>query len=88
MAKRILYLLSVVLLFHAVLACKSDKPNVIRAFYFWKSNQYSLSEKELDCINQQQIQKLYVKFFDVEPDALFGADSCCKNEFEYLEFSE
>jgi hypothetical protein len=86
MMKRILYLLSAVLFFHAALSCKSDKPNIKRAFYFWKSNQYSLDEKELECINRQQVEKLYVKFFEVEPDTLFGAIPVAKTNLNIWSF--
>lgn len=86
MAKRILYSLFVVLLFHAALACKSEKPNVGRAFYFWKSNQFSLNEKELNCLKQQQIQKLYVKFFDIGPDSVFGAVPVAKTKLNIWSF--
>ena len=86
MAKRILYSFFVVLLFHAALACKSEKPNVGRAFYFWKSNQFSLNEKELNCLKQQQIQKLYVKFFDVGPDPVFGAVPVAKTNLNIWSF--
>ena len=86
MERRIFYSLIVFLLFHVALACKSDRPTVGRAFYFWKSNAYSLSEKELDCIRQQQIQKLYVKFFEVEPDALFGAIPVAKTNLNIWSF--
>ena len=88
MERRIFYSLIVFLLFHVALACKSDRPTVGRAFYFWKSNAYSLSEKELDCIRQQQIQKLYVKFFDVEPDALFGAIPVAKTKLNIWSFQQ
>jgi len=88
MERRIFYSLIVFLLFHVALACKSDKPKVGRAFYFWKSNSYSLSEKELDCIRQQQIQKLYVKFFEVEPDATFGAIPVAKTRLNIWSFQQ
>ncbi len=88
MERRIFYSLIVFLLFHVALACKSDKPKVDRAFYFWKSNSYSLSEKELDCIREQQIQKLYVKFFEVEPDATFGAIPVAKTRLNIWSFHQ
>lgn len=45
--------------------------NVERAFYYWKSNQYRMSQ-ELDTLRRNsEVNKLYVKFFEVDySDAL------------------
>ena len=84
--KHILYLLIVVSLFHVTYACKGDKPKIVKGFYYWKSNQYSLAEKELTCLDEEQIQKLYVKFFDVEKNEVLGAVPVAKTELNIWEF--
>lgn len=55
-----------------ILAC-NKKPVIVQpAFYFWKSNNYQFSEAERKYIDTLQLQKLYVKFFEVAPDPVFG----------------
>jgi len=46
---------------------------VERGFYYWKSEPYTMSKGELERIKNLRVQKLYVKFFEVESDAVFGS---------------
>lgn len=46
-----------------IVACTQNKHN--NAFYFWKSN-YSLSETEQKVLKENQINTMYVHFFDVQ----------------------
>ncbi|MBX3257267.1 MAG: hypothetical protein KF862_24285 [Chitinophagaceae bacterium] len=53
-------------------ACKTKPVIVQPSFYFWKSNNYGLSDAERKYLDTLNIQKLYVKFFEVAPDPVFG----------------
>ena len=86
MLKRVLYLFVIVFLFNAEIACKIDHPKIERAFYYWKSDSYSLGEKELNCLKNQEIKKLYVKFFDIVPDPLLEAVPVAKTELHIWDF--
>ena len=66
--------------FSGCMNSKMSGLRVERAFYFWKNNRYSLNDDELLCIKNQQIQKLYVKFFEVEKNSLFGTVPTAKTE--------
>ncbi|MDR2916000.1 MAG: hypothetical protein LBV74_14440 [Tannerella sp.] len=62
--------LGCLLLFYT--SCSPQDREVERGFYFWKSAQYSLLEEEKQQINALNVQKLYVKFFEIAPDPVFG----------------
>ena len=47
-----------------LLACRSNKNKVTRAFYYWKSI-FELHQKELQLIEKHNINTLYIKYFDV-----------------------
>ncbi|CAN5379746.1 hypothetical protein BH11BAC3_BH11BAC3_02130 [soil metagenome] len=76
-------ILQCIVLFAIILtfgSCKTH-PRLVhinRAFYFWKSNEYSLNENELKALKNLKINKLYVKFFEVEPDVFFGTKPTAK----------
>ena len=78
------YLLPI-LLFLLFQAC--SKPyqveNVERAFYYWKSDNWSLSEMEAKVIDTQKVSKLYVKFFEVEHNDLMGNIPVSKNNLSF-----
>jgi len=44
---------------------KNSNKEITRGVYFWKTN-FSLSTSELSWIKETEIQKLYVRFFDVD----------------------
>lgn len=48
-------------------SCDSEDRKVVRAFYYWKTN-LEISENEYDYIEDLSIEKLYVKYFDVDWD--------------------
>lgn len=54
-------------------SCKKKDTHikVERAFYYWKSSGYSLEEDEESQLKSLGVKKLYVKFFEVEPDPIF-----------------
>ncbi len=80
--------LILVLLFTQV-SCKNQAapPKVQHGFYFWKSAQYQLTEKEDSILKHTQCQKLYVKFFDVEKDPLFFAKPISKSELHFWDYN-
>ena len=46
-------------------ACSFVKPRIVqRSFYYWKSN-FQLTQADLAYLKQQQIGRIYLKFFDV-----------------------
>ena len=74
-----LFILAAAALF--LFSCKTNKTHVEhaeRAFYYWKSNEYSLSDSEQTRITALGIKKLYTKFFEVAPDEIFGAKPIAK----------
>lgn len=57
-----LFLILVVFL----VSCEHKIENVERAFYYWKSEDWYLTQAEKQVCDSLQIQKLYVKFFEVD----------------------
>ena len=53
-------------------SCSHKAERVERAFYFWKSNDYQLSDQENNLMDTLQVKKIYVKFFEVEKNDLMG----------------
>lgn len=54
-------------------SCKNKIDNVERAFYFWRSKDWNLSDKEMQVCDSLKIQKLYVKFFEVDYNDEIGS---------------
>ena len=77
--KKILGLLAVLTL----TACTSHRAErVERAFYFWKgASQISPAEDSL--VRAAHVGKLYVKFFEVEPDSMLGNRPTAKLQLYY-----
>lgn len=46
----------------------NKKQEINRAFYYWKSNEECLQDKEKEILKSQNITKLYIKFFEVVPE--------------------
>jgi hypothetical protein len=55
--------------------------NVERAFYYWKSDEGRLDEKEQNILDTLKIKKLYVKFFEVKHDQTMGNIPIAKTDF-------
>jgi hypothetical protein len=53
-------------------SCKHNVENVQRALYYWKSNEYYFTNKEIQVCNNLETQKLYVKFFEVDYHSAMG----------------
>lgn len=83
MVKKILFLPLLFLLF----SCENTK--VERAFYYWKSNDYSASSnKEKDILVNQDIKKLYVKFFEVDYSDAMGSYPISKTSFSLYSYCD
>ncbi len=63
-----LLFMSIVLL----LGCGENPTRVERGFYYWKSEAERLVPKEGRCLKELDIDRLYIKFFDVVPDERLG----------------
>jgi len=61
-------------------ACTKKELNTTRAFYYWKSTETKLSTPEQEALQQLQTAKLYVKFFEVEPDSVQKAIATVKTQ--------
>ena len=80
-------LAATLLLTMSFLSCGNRHGRVEKAFYYWKSNNYSLGHDELMCLKNQGITKLYVKFFEVEPDAILGQVPVAKSDLHIWNYS-
>lgn len=67
--KKFLFLIIIVFL----ASCNHKIENVERAFYYWKSNEWRLSNKEINVCESLNTQKLYVKFFEVDYNEEMGS---------------
>lgn len=67
-------------------ALSQDTP-VNRGFYYWKNTTYYLSEDEENLLTSVSAEKLYVKFFEVAKDELFGAVPEAKTELNMYDYS-
>jgi len=74
-------------LLNLFISCSAAKPEVERAFYYWKSNEYSLEKEETNLLRDLQVQKLYLKFFEVHPDIVFDAVPAAKTSVHIWNYS-
>ncbi len=58
-----------------------------RGFYYWKSATYELSGSEKKAIRDLEVEKLYVKFFEVEKSAVFGHAPVAKTGLRIYNYS-
>ncbi|HOY12646.1 MAG TPA: hypothetical protein PLY70_05875 [Saprospiraceae bacterium] len=66
--KGFLYLVIIV----SLASCQSKIEKVERAFYYWKSDDWNLSDKEQQICDDLDVQKLYIKFFEVDYNEEMG----------------
>jgi hypothetical protein len=60
------------LVFLPLISCKNDnRSEVTRGFYYWKSK-FELTDEDHALLKTLKVQKIYVKFFDVNWDELSG----------------
>jgi len=80
MVKKIFLFLPLIFL---IFSCENKKvEKVENAFYYWKSNDYpTSSNKEKEILVNQNIKKLYVKFFEVDCTDAMGNFPISKTSF-------
>lgn len=54
------------------LGCSNKVEKLEKSFYYWKTNSWSLSGKEKSTMTDLGVKKLYIKFFEVDHDEIFG----------------
>lgn len=59
----------------------TQKVDVERAFYYWKTNEFRFEKEERNLISKVEPKTIYVKFFEVEKDGAFGAVPVSKTRF-------
>ncbi|MFT3703506.1 MAG: hypothetical protein QM802_14175 [Agriterribacter sp.] len=69
-----------------ICGCQKKTPVAIPSFYFWKNNAYSLSEAERKLLDTFHIKKLYVKYFEVARDSLWGNAPVAKTNLRINEW--
>ena len=65
--------ISIIILFlFASCQRKNENLTINRGLFYWKSAPNYLKTKEEKLLNDLNINKLYVKFFEVDDDSVFG----------------
>ena len=67
----------------AFFSCKHKSNDIERGFYYWKSNESILDTKEINCVKTLGVKKMYVKFFEVEFDKVFGVRPTSKAQVNF-----
>lgn len=64
-------------------SCSNDNKvkKLNRSFYYWKTSFRYLNNKEDSIVKEHKINKLYIKFFEIEHDELKGNIPFSKNKF-------
>ena len=65
-----------------LVSCEKQPIKIERALYYWKSTPYRLEAQEQESIEQMRVEKLYVKFFEIEPDATYKAIPTAKTHLK------
>lgn len=76
------FLISLLIALVFVASCKQKvhTTHVERAFYYWKNTENRFSEKELNYLKNDSIDKVYVKFFEVDNDHVLGIIPSVKSQ--------
>ncbi len=72
-------------IFLTIISCTNKIKTVERSFYYWKSDNYYLDSKEDLLIKNLYIQKMYIKFFEVDFNEAIGNIPVSKSNFRYNE---
>lgn len=65
--------------------CSNKVENVEKSFYYWKSDPWSLSEKEKNTITALNVKKLYIKYFEIDHNTVFGDFPIAKTSLHIYE---
>ena len=80
--------LLILLVFTSLISCKKpSSTKVNRAFYYWKNTEYTINDSEEVYLKNLSIQKMYVKFFEVQADPLFGTKPFAKTDLHVWRYS-
>lgn len=78
---RLLFAFIFSLLFFLYFVFSSSEKSINRGVYFWESAKYNLTEYELNSLEKLKLNKMYIKFFEVEKNDVFGIHPTAKSEF-------
>lgn len=68
----------------AFFSCKQQKPVAVqRGFYYWKSSESSFDGSEINIVKKLGVKKMYVKYFEVEFDKIFGIRPISKSPINF-----
>jgi len=65
-------ILLLALVLYLLLSCSNKIENVEKSFYYWKSDQWSMSSKEIAVVKDLKVPKIYIKFFEVDHNENYG----------------
>lgn len=60
-------------------SCTEKKPDILTGSYYWQNSKSLLTDNEYDGIKNIHPDKLYIKFFEVEKDDVFGNKPVAKS---------
>lgn len=67
------------------LGCSNKVENVQKSFYYWKNDSWSFSEKEKSIVKDLKVKKLYIKFFEIDHNEVFGDFPIAKTSLHIYE---
>ncbi|WP_312076384.1 hypothetical protein [Chryseobacterium sp.] len=71
-----------------VWSCENKVEKVDHAFYYWKSDGYSFLQSENDAVKKVGLEKLYVKYFEVDHSAEMGNFPVSKTNISVYPYSD
>jgi len=71
-----------------ILSCKHKVEKVNNAFYYWKTNAYSVSHEEDQILKNHDVKKLYIKYFEVDYTEAMGSFPVSKTEMRFSSYDE
>ncbi|MPS65538.1 MAG: hypothetical protein DI622_00655 [Chryseobacterium sp.] len=72
-----------------IFSCENKVEKVHNAFYYWKTDTYSeISVQEKNMLEQQNIEKLYVKYFEVDYTEAMGSFPVSKTNMRLSSYCE
>lgn len=67
------------------ISCKDKTGNadIERGMYYWKSSEDSFDSTEINAVKSLEVKKMYVKYFEVEFDKIFGVRPTSKSPINF-----
>lgn len=69
-------------------SCQNKVEKVERAFYYWKSEGYGFADEEDEVLKENEVKKLYIKFFEVDFTEEMGNFPIAKTSFSISPYNE